>query len=263
MKVILLAGGRGTRISEETSNKPKPMVLIDENPIIWHIMNSFSKQGFKEFVIALGYRGDDIKRWLSELNTLNGDIRFNNATKHLEHIGTSQVNDWDISAIETGLNTETGGRILKCLSRFPNERVLVTYGDGLGNVSVKDLLATHESSSTIATVTAVRPPARFGELEIAGTKVIDFGEKRHSEAGWINGGFFILDPQVINYFNHDNESFEFDVLPRIVADNQLSAHKHPGFWQPMDTLREKDILSKLAEKETPPWLDFNYDGLTS
>ena len=256
MKIILLAGGRGTRISEETSSKPKPMVLIDENPIIWHIMNAFSCQGFREFVIALGYRGDDIKRWLSEINTLRGDIRFNNAAKKLEHFDSTQENDWDIYALETGLNTQTGGRILQCLQKFPNERVLVTYGDGLGNVSVFDLLSTHEHGSTLATVTAVRPPARFGELELLGDKVIDFGEKRHSESGWINGGYFILEPGVLKYFQNPDESFEFDVLPRIVADGQLSAHKHYGFWQPMDTLREREILAKLSGQETPPWLDF-------
>jgi glucose-1-phosphate cytidylyltransferase len=260
MKIVILAGGRGTRISEETSNKPKPMVLIDENPIIWHIMNSFAIQGFKEFVIALGYRGDDIKRWLSEINTLRGDIRFNNSTKRLDHLDSTQENDWDIYALETGLNTQTGGRILKCLRKFPGERVLVTYGDGLGNVSVSDLIATHEQAGAVATVTAVRPPARFGELELSGTKVMDFGEKRHSEAGWINGGFFILDPDVVKYFHSEDESFEFNVLPRIVADGQLTAYKHFGFWQPMDTLREKEILSGLSDSETPPWLEFEVSG---
>jgi glucose-1-phosphate cytidylyltransferase len=254
MKVVILAGGRGTRISEETSSKPKPMVLIDENPILWHIMNTFAQQGLKEFIVALGYRGEDIKRWLSELNTLRGDIRFNNKSKKLDHLGEIKANDWDVYALETGLETLTGGRILQCLRKFPRERVLVAYGDGLGNIDVESLVSFHEQNGRMATVTAVRPPARFGELEIQDHKVVDFGEKRASESGWINGGYFILEPQVIEFFEGENESFEFDVLPRIVAAQQLTGFKHHGFWQPMDTLREKEILSRLAATPTPPWL---------
>ena len=254
MKVIILAGGLGTRISEETENKPKPMVLIDDKPILWHLMNIFSEQKYEEFVLALGYRGDVIKRWLIDLNDLSGNITINTLQKKVKHLQESADLSWNVTALETGLNTQTGGRIRKCMNALPGERVIATYGDGLANVDVSKLIEFHESHGKLATVTAVRPPARFGYLDIKDEKVVNFGEKNQSDAGWINGGFFVLEPEVANYIHDDTEPFESGALPRLVAEDQLMAFHHHGFWQPMDTLREKQELAKLAMLESPPWL---------
>jgi len=258
MKVIILAGGLGTRLSEETENKPKPMVLVDDKPILWHLMNIFSVQGFNDFVLALGYRGDVIKRWLLDLNDLSGDIRINTLSKELHHLRKNSELSWDVTALETGLNTQTGGRIAQCMKSFPGERVIATYGDGLANVDLMKLIAFHESHGKLATVTAVRPPARFGNLEIEGARVSNFGEKNQSDAGWINGGFFVLEPEVSNYVHDDSEPFESGALPRLVKENQLMAYHHDDFWQPMDTLREKQELSKYATMPIPPWLRFSH-----
>jgi glucose-1-phosphate cytidylyltransferase len=254
MKVIILAGGLGTRISEETENKPKPMVLIDDKPILWHLMNIFSRQGYEEFVLALGYRSDVIKRWLLDLNDLSGDIEIDTLEGKVNHLGESKKLSWIVTALETGMHTQTGGRIARCMKLLPGERVLVAYGDGLANVKVDELLSFHLSHGKKATVTAVRPPARFGHMEFNGNSVIHFGEKNQSDAGWINGGFFILEPEVIEYISGDSEPFESGALPKLVSEGELMAYYHDDFWQPMDTLREKQELAKLASKVTPPWL---------
>lgn len=254
MKVIILAGGLGTRISEETESKPKPMVLIDDKPILWHLMNIFSQQGFDEFVLALGYRSEVIKRWLLDLNDLDGDITIDTLQKKVHHLGKGDHYSWKVTALETGLNTQTGGRIAQCMKAFPGERVIATYGDGLANVSIKRLLAFHEAHGKKATVTAVRPPARFGHLHIEGDKVIHFGEKNQADAGWINGGFFVLEPEVANLVFDNSEPFESGALPRLVEEDQLMAYHHDDFWQPMDTLREKQELSRYAMEIPPPWL---------
>ena len=254
MKVIILAGGLGTRISEETNDKPKPMVLIDDKPILWHLMNIFGTQGFDEFVLALGYRSDVIKRWLLDLNDLSGDIKIDTLNKKVVHLDQSSELSWKVTALETGLNTQTGGRILRCMKANPGETVIATYGDGLANVSIKKLLDFHRSHGKLATVTAVRPPARFGYLDIDGDKVVNFGEKNQSDAGWINGGFFVLQPEVANYITGDFEPFESGALPKLAGEEQLMAYHHESFWQPMDTLREKQDLAKFAEQDPPPWL---------
>ena len=256
MKVIILAGGLGTRISEETNDKPKPMVLIDDKPILWHLMNIFSTQGYQEFVLALGYRGDVIKRWLLDLNDLAGNITIDTLKKKVHHLQANSELSWKVTAIETGLNTQTGGRIAQCMRAFPGERVIATYGDGLANVDIKKLLAFHESHGKLATVTAVRPPARFGFLDIQGEKVANFGEKNQADAGWINGGFFVLEPAVADLIHSNLEPFETGALPRLVVDEQLMAYHHEDFWQPMDTLREKQELTKLSQDDVPPWLNF-------
>jgi glucose-1-phosphate cytidylyltransferase len=231
MKVILLAGGLGTRISEETNDKPKPMVLLDDKPIIWHLMNTFAMQGFTEFVIATGYRGDVIHEWVDSLSS-----------------------PWSIKALDTGLHTQTGGRIKQCMEFLKDPRVIATYGDGLGNVDVASLIQFHEMHALKATVTAVRPPARFGVLETSNGLVTHFGEKNQTHAGWINGGFFVLESDVANYIEGDLEPFETGALPRLVDQNQLAAFHHEGFWQPMDTLREKLDLVQHLETGNPPWL---------
>jgi glucose-1-phosphate cytidylyltransferase len=232
MKVIILAGGFGTRISEETETKPKPMVLLDDRPIIWHLMNIYAAQGYDDFIIATGYKGEVISNWVD-----------------------SHLNDkWKVKVFDTGLNTMTGGRIKKCMELFPNETVMVTYGDGLGNVNINELIEFHESKNKLCTVTAVRPPARFGVLEIVDGLVTNFGEKSQADVGWINGGFFVLEPEVRMYISSELELFETSTLPALTVINQLSAYSHKGFWQPMDTLREKKILSEYARLLDPPWL---------
>jgi glucose-1-phosphate cytidylyltransferase len=232
MKVILLAGGLGTRISEETSDKPKPMVLLDDKPIIWHLMSIFAAQGFDDFVIASGYKGEIIAEWVANLDS-----------------------PWRIEAFDTGLNTQTGGRIAQCMNKFPEERVFATYGDGLGNVDLIKLLNFHSTHKKKATVTAVRPPARFGVLESEDGRVTHFGEKNQADAGWINGGFFILEPSVSNYVHSDSEPFETGALPRLVQESELMSYHHSGFWQPMDTLREKQELVRYVESGNIPWLE--------
>ena len=254
MKVIILAGGLGTRISEETNDKPKPMVLIDDKPILWHLMNIFGTQGYDEFVLALGYRSDVIKRWLLDLNDLSGSISIDTLKKEVIHLQKSSELSWKVAALETGLNTQTGGRIAQCMRAFPGERVIATYGDGLANVPIDELIKFHESHGKLATVTAVRPPARFGYIDIDGDRVARFGEKNQSDAGWINGGFFVLEPEVANYVHDDMEPFESGALPRLVEEDNLMAYLHKGFWQPMDTLREKQDLARLALQNPPPWL---------
>jgi glucose-1-phosphate cytidylyltransferase len=254
MKVIILAGGLGTRISEETENKPKPMVLIGEKPILWHLMNIFSQQGFDEFVLALGYRSDVIKRWLLDLNELDGDITIDTFKRVVSRLETQSSNSWKVTALETGLNTQTGGRIAQCMRAFPGERVIATYGDGLANVPIKELIQFHESHGKLATVTAVRPPARFGHLHVEDSEVTHFGEKNQADSGWINGGFFVLEPEVADFITSDQDAFELTALPRLTQMKQLMAYQHDGFWQPMDTLREKQDLTKYAMQSPPPWL---------
>jgi len=230
VKVIILAGGLGTRISEETDDKPKPMVLLDDKPIIWHLMNVFATQGYREFIIATGFKGHVIHEWVEDLRS-----------------------PWEISPIDTGMETLTGGRIRQCLDFIGREKVFATYGDGLGNINLSRLLDFHNHQGRFASVTAVRPPARFGLLESSNGLVTNFSEKNQAQAGWINGGFFVLEPEVRDYIKSDSEPFETGALPRLVSESQLSAFHHSEFWQPMDTLREKNELSDLAKLPNPPW----------
>jgi glucose-1-phosphate cytidylyltransferase len=231
MKTIILAGGLGTRISEETDNKPKPMVLLDENPIIWHLMNVYAKHDFTDFVIAAGYKSEVIFDWVENLRS-----------------------DWTIEVIDTGLETQTGGRIKKCMQKIGPERIMITYGDGLGNVNISKLVEFHTGHGKHATVTAVRPPARFGQLTLDGDKVTQFGEKQHADGGWINGGFFVVEPSVVELIRTDSDPFETSALPALAKLDQLRAFHHEGFWQPMDTLREKNELTEYAKSGLVPWL---------
>jgi glucose-1-phosphate cytidylyltransferase len=231
MKVVILAGGLGTRISEETADKPKPMVLIAGKPMLWHIMSIFAKQGFNEFIVATGYKSEVIEGWIKTVKE-----------------------PWDIKALNTGLNTQTGGRILECMKSVPGERVFATYGDGLGNINLKALIDFHDHQGKLATITAVRPPARFGVLESQNGFVVRFGEKNQVDAGWINGGFFVLEPEVASYIHNLEEPFESGALPRLVEERQLVSYQHNDFWQPMDTLREKEDLERFALLIPPSWL---------
>ena len=228
MKVIILAGGLGTRISEETADKPKPMVLIAGKPMLWHIMSIFAEQGFSDFIVATGYKGEVISHWVESIDTT-----------------------WNITIVDTGLKTQTGGRIKQCMNLLPGERILATYGDGVGNIDINQLLAFHFSHGKMASLTAVRPPARFGYLDIKGGKVLRFGEKNQGDAGWINGGFFVLEPKVLEYISSDSEPFEAGALPKLALEGQLMAYQHDGFWQPMDTMREKQELEKSLS-DVPP-----------
>jgi len=232
MKAIILAGGLGTRISEETGDKPKPMVLLGDKPILWHVMEIYARQGVTDFVIATGYLGNIIHDWVDELDS-----------------------PWNITAFDTGKDALTGERIRRCLEFAGPERTFATYGDGLGNVNLKKLLEFHINQGRSATVTAVRPPARFGLLETSNGQVISFTEKNQAHAGWINGGFFVLEPSVKDYITDDKEPFESGALPRMVSAANLSAFHHDDFWQPMDTLREKQELAKHAASGNPPWLN--------
>jgi len=235
MKVIILAGGLGTRISEETSDKPKPMVRLNGKPILWHVMNIYAKQGFTDFVVACGYKKEVIYEY------------FNNEF----------IDPWEVEALDTGEESLTGGRISIILDKYPNQRMGITYGDGLGNINIKNLISFHEKQETLATLTVARPPARFGSVEFVNGLVSHFGEKNQADAGWINGGFFIVEPGVREYIYELSEAFEANVLPRLVEKKELSAFAHNDFWQPMDTLREKIELEELAKEDLPPWLKFN------
>jgi glucose-1-phosphate cytidylyltransferase len=234
MKAIILAGGLGTRISEETSEKPKPMVLLAGKPILWHLMKTFELGNITEFVIAAGYKSEVINDWVSSLKS-----------------------DWSIEVLDTGLHTQTGGRIKLCMESLKGERVIATYGDGLANVSIHKLLAFHERQEKLATITAVRPPARFGVLKSDNGLVTHFGEKNQTDAGWINGGFFVLEHEVYDCIDGTLKPFETDAIPKLVASKQLAAYHHNGFWKPMDTLREKHELEILAERSIPPWLEID------
>lgn len=257
IKTIILAGGRGTRLSEETESRPKPMVLLDENPILWHIMQIYLKQGYSDFVIALGYKGEFIKRWLLDLKDLNGNMHINLKENKSIFDRTFQYENLKISAIETGLDTQTGGRILACMRYFPNETMMTTYGDGLANININKLLNFHKSHGRLATVTAVRPPSRFGQLRLGDDDgVLSFGEKVITDSGWINGGFFVFEPEVANFVLNDLEPLETGALPRLANENQLMAFKHEGFWMPMDTLRERNELTRLTKLPDLPWLNF-------
>ena len=227
----------GTRISEETGDKPKPMVLINKKPILWHLMNIFSLQGLNEFIISTGYKSEVIENWVQNNQILD-----------------SNLNEMKISIINTGLHTQTGGRISEIMKIFPDENFIATYGDGLANVPIKELLNFHSSHGNLATVTAVRPPARFGYMKIKKNVVTHFGEKNQSDEGWINGGFFVLNSKVKDYVKSINEPFETGALVRLANESKLIAFHHKGFWQPMDTLREKNLLEAESMLSTPAWL---------
>ena len=236
MKVIIIAGGLGTRLSEETEDKPKPMVLINNKPIIWHLMNIFSLQGFSEFIISTGYKSEVIEKWVQGSEILD-----------------SKLNPMKIATLNTGLNTQTGGRIAEVMKTIPGERVIATYGDGLANISIPKLLEFHDSHRKLATVTAVRPPARFGYMKIEKNVVTHFGEKNQSDEGWINGGFFVLEPKVAHYVKSLDEPFESGALVRLANESELIANHHEGFWQPMDTLRDRRYLEELWAAKNAPW----------
>ncbi len=252
MKVVLLAGGLGSRLAEETELRPKPMVEIGGKPILWHIMKHFAHYGHNEFYIALGYKGEFIKRYFVDYLSLNGSMSIDLASGKIESRDRDSE-DWVIHLVDTGFDTPTGSRVHRMRSFLAGEPVLVTYGDGVANIDLNALVQFHRSHGKLATVTAVRPPARFGELLFDGDLVSKFTEKPQIHEGWINGGFLVLEPGAFEYL-HDKEcSLEVDTLSRLSADRQLGAYKHQDFWQCMDTLRDKRLLESLWDKDTAPW----------
>jgi len=252
MKVILLAGGLGTRLAEETEIRPKPMVEIGGKPILWHIMKHYSHYGHKDFYVALGYKGEYIKRYFLDYLSLNGSMSIDMTTGKVES-SNKDSEDWVVHLVDTGMDTPTGSRVQRLRSLLSDEPVMVTYGDGVCDVDLDALLAFHRKQGKLATVTAVRPPARFGELLFDGNLVAQFTEKPQIHEGWINGGFMILEPGAFDYLQERDCSLEIDALSQLAADKQLSAYRHENFWQCMDTLRDKRLLESLWDNDRAPW----------
>lgn len=262
MKVVLLAGGFGTRLMEETVARPKPMVEIGGVPILVHIMRHYAAHGFADFVIACGYRGDFIKDYFCNYPIKHADWHLNlrSGERRVVH---SEVPDWNVWAIDTGLNTMTGGRIRRLHAHVGPETFLATYGDGVADIDLNELLAFHRRHGKLATITAVHPPARFGCLDLVDEQVRTFAEKPQASEGWINGGFFVFEPGVFDYLTGDATVLEKEPMERLAQDGQLMAYRHTGFWHPMDTVRDRQYLENLWNSGTAPWQHgrFHHDGL--
>ncbi len=252
MKVVILAGGLGTRLAEETETRPKPMVEIGGRPILWHIMKLYAAQGFREFVVALGYKGDVIKRYFLDYHAIGGSLTVDVGSGEVRHIAGDH-DDWVVHLVETGHDTMTGGRLLRLQPLLGDRPFMLTYGDGVADVDLAALVRHHEEHRRIATITAVRPPARFGELHLEDGRVRAFTEKPQVGEGWINGGFMVLEPAVFRFLHHDGTFLESETLAQLAAHEQLAAYAHPGFWQCMDTLREKRLLEALWQGGSAPW----------
>jgi glucose-1-phosphate cytidylyltransferase len=253
MKVVLLAGGLGTRLAEETEIRPKPMIEIGGRPILWHIMKHYSSFGFNEFLIALGYKSEVIKRYFVDYYGLTGSMSIN--------LSTGQMNphekgceEWIVHLIDTGNETNTGGRLKRLEPWLRDSTFMITYGDGVSDVNLRELLQHHRACGRIGTITAVRPPARFGSLVFDGDLVRAFKEKPQAGEGWINGGFQVYEPEIFRFLQDDQSSLEADVLERLAAEQQLAAYCHAGFWQCMDTLRDKKLLENMWQQGQAPWL---------
>ena len=253
MKVAILAGGLGTRISEESHLKPKPMIEIGDKPILWHIMKTYSYYGYNEFVICLGYKGYVIKEYFADYYLHTSDITFDMTNNEMK-VHNNYSEPWKVTLVDTGLNTMTGGRVKRIKNYINNEPFMLTYGDGVADINIDDLVNQHKKSGKIATITAVQPGGRFGTLDIDDNEAINsFREKSKEDGGWINGGFMVLQPEIFNYLEDDSTIFERKPLETLAAQNQLSAYKHNGFWQCMDTQRDKMYLDELLASGNAPW----------
>ncbi len=252
MKIAILAGGYGTRLAEETELRPKPMVEIGGRPILWHIMMHYSHYGYNEFAIALGYKGDYIKRWFKDFSSLEGSVTVQTKSGEVNRHDSIRT-DWKVDLIETGENTLTGGRIKRLAPWLGDETFMLTWGDGVADVKLDELLKFHRSHGKLATMTVVRPTARYGHIEMNGDQIVEFNEKPQTSEGWINGAFFVLDAKIHEYIDGDDVMWEHSPLERLAADGQLMAYKHNSFWQCMDTLREKHLLEQLWQSGSAPW----------
>ena len=252
MKVIILAGGFGTRLSEYTELIPKPMVQIGGNPILWHIMEIYSKFGHKDFYVALGYKSEKVKEYFINYTSLNSDFSVDLSNGKIKPFAVNTV-DWKITLVNTGLNTMTGGRVKRMKQFIGDETCLLTYGDGVANIDIDNLIKFHKSHGKLITVSAVRPSARFGELEIEDSKVISFKEKPQLHQGWINGGYFVIEPEFFDYIKDDTTLLEREPLERAANEGQLMAYSHDGFWHCMDTKRDHELLEDIWEKGNAIW----------
>jgi glucose-1-phosphate cytidylyltransferase len=252
MKAVILAGGLGTRISEETQDRPKPLIEIGGMPILWHIMKTYSSHGITDFVICCGYKGYMIKEYFANYFLHMSDVTFDMKNNKMS-VHRKSAESWNITLVDTGINTMTGGRLKRIQKYVDNETFCFTYGDGLANISISKLIEFHKNNNTLATVTAVQPPARFGALELNENKVVSFKEKPPGDGNWINGGYFVLEPLVFDYVKDDFTIWEKEPVENLSKNNQLSAYKHSGFWQPLDTLRDKNKLEDLWLTGNAPW----------
>jgi len=252
MKVAILAGGLGTRLSEETEIKPKPMVEIGGRPILWHIMKLYAHFGHKDFIVALGYKGEYIKKYMVDYRSLCGDLTVNLKNGECKYHEGNEL-DWTVQLIDTGLKSQTGGRIKRLAPYVGDETFLLTWGDGVADIDLDALLKFHRSHGKLATLTAVRPAARYGHLELDGDAITEFSEKPQTREGWINGAFFVLEPGVFDYIDGDLTQWEKEPLEGLASDGQLMAYRHSSFWQCMDTLREKYILENYWDSGKAPW----------
>jgi glucose-1-phosphate cytidylyltransferase len=254
VKVVILAGGFGTRISEESHLKPKPMIEIGERPVLWHIMKMYSKYGFNDFVICLGYKGYCIKEYFAHYFLHESDVTFDFKNQNARVTHHHSAEPWTVTLVNTGLETMTGGRVKRTQPYVGNEPFMLTYGDGVSDVNIADLVACHKAHGKLATVTSIQPSGRFGALQLdEGNEVLGFQEKPKGDGAWINAGFFVLEPQVFDYLTGDATIFEKEPLENLAKDNELVAFKHSGFWQPMDTLRDKNQLDELWKSGKAPW----------
>ena len=252
MKAVILAGGLGTRISEETYSKPKPMVEIGQRPLLWHIMKIYSAYGINDFIICCGYKSFMIKQYFANYFLHTSDVTFelkNNKTEIHEQLSEP----WRVTLVDTGEDTGTGGRLKKVKDYIGKETFCFTYGDGVSDLNISNLITFHKKQKTLATITGSQPPGRYGYMDISGDKVSKFVEKPHSDGGWINGGFFVLEPKVIDYIPKDTTNWEREPLEKLAQDKELSVFKHPGFWHAMDTVRDKNFLENLWESGKAPW----------
>jgi len=252
VKTVILAGGLGTRLAEETSVVPKPMVEIGGRPILWHIMQIYAAAGHKDFLVACGYKGELIKSYFAGFRLRDSDYVIDLASGDVDLVRPSDI-DWRVGAIDTGLETMTGGRVLRLRELIGDGTFMLTYGDGVGDIDLDALVRFHRGHGGAATVTAVRPPARFGDLVLNDDRVSHFEEKPQTDAGWINGGFFVFEPKLFEYLEGDETSLEREPLMRLAEDGELFAYRHSGFWQPMDTLRERNLLEALWASGEAPW----------
>jgi len=252
MKAVILAGGLGTRLSEETLLKPKPMVEIGGMPVLWHIMKTYSFYGVNDFIVCLGYKGYVVKEYFANYFLHMSDVTFDMAKNKME-VHQANAEAWSVTLVDTGENTMTGGRLKRIASYLGDEDFCFTYGDGVADVKISDLVQFHKEQGTLATVTSVQPPGRYGALDIVHDKITGFNEKPPGDGISVNGGYFVLSPQVIDYIDNESITWERQPLERLASEGQLSAYKHDGFWQPMDTLRDKIALENLWNSGKAPW----------